>query len=89
MGSDPHSELTETTKGKLAVVLDEVFGLPADGLRADLRLEDVEGWDSMNSINFTMELENGFGVDLEGVILSGEQTIGEVVALLKENGAEV
>ncbi len=89
MGSDSHSELTETTKGKLAVALDEVFGLPADGLRADQRLEDVEGWDSMNSINFTMELEKGFGVELEGVILTGEQTFGDVVALLKEKGAEV
>ena len=34
-----------------------------------------------------VELESSFGVDLAGIILTGDQTVGDVVTLLKEKGA--
>lgn len=31
-------------------------------------LEEISDWDSMNSVNFGMELESSFGIDLSDVV---------------------
>jgi acyl carrier protein len=87
MGSNADPQLTDAFKDKLAGALAEVFEFPASELRAELPLGDIEGWDSMNAVNFTLELESAFGVELAGVILTADQTIADVVALLRERGA--
>jgi acyl carrier protein len=55
------------------------------------KLETIPEWDSMNSINLTVELESAFGVSLlnSGVVLTGEHTLGDVCKILLERGAKV
>ena len=50
-------------------------------------LGDIPGWDSMNSVNLTLELETTFSIDLSNVILSDRDTVGDVVGILRERGA--
>ncbi len=87
MGSNADSLLTDDFKDKLTEALVAVFEFEPSLLRPELPLGEVEGWDSMNAVNFTLELETAFGVELAGVILTADQTIADVVALLREHGA--
>jgi acyl carrier protein len=86
VGSQPDPKLSEEAAAKLRAALAEAFGF--DGLPSPERpLQEVDGWDSMSAVNFTLELETTFGVDLAGVILSGEQTLADVIRLLADKGA--
>ncbi len=87
MGSNPDSLLTDAFKDKLAGALAEVFEFQAADLRQEMALGDIEDWDSMNAVNLTLELESAFGIELAGVILTADQTLAEVVVLLREHGA--
>ena len=50
-----------------------------DKLKPDFVLKDIVGWDSMNSINFTISLEDDYNMD-EGVMdITGEETIADVI----------
>jgi hypothetical protein len=40
----------------------------------------------MNAVNLTLELESAFDVELAGVILTADQTIADVLELLRERG---
>jgi len=51
-------------------------------------LEDIPDWDSMNSVNLQIELENVFGVSLLDDGLDGKTSIQELMNLLKEKGAK-
>jgi acyl carrier protein len=86
MGSDPDPQLTDDAAAKLSAALSEVFDY-RDELRLRQPLQEIDGWDSMSAVNFTLELESVFDVDLSGIILSGEQTLLDVIALLAEKGA--
>ena len=87
MGSNADTPLTDDFKDKLVGALSEVFEFPAADFRPELALGDIEGWDSMNAVNLTLELETAFGIELAGVILTADQTLADVIALLREHGA--
>jgi acyl carrier protein len=87
VGSDAGPDLSPAVRQKLGSAVDEVFGASPE-LHADLPLGSFEGWDSMNAVTFTMELERVFEVDLGGVILTADQTLGEVVDLLRQKGVQ-
>jgi acyl carrier protein len=75
---------------KLKSVLQSVFPKwDPSTCNETLYLRDVAGWDSMNSVNLSLELETAFGIDLSGIVFSGEQTISDVVRMLRENGASM
>ena len=57
-------------------------------LTPGLRLGEIGGWDSMNAVTFSFELENAFGVELGETTFTGEQTIGDVLAVVRELGAK-
>ncbi len=86
MGSQPDPQLTDEAAARLKAAFSGAFG--CDSLPSpDRPLQEIDGFDSMSAVNFTLELEGAFGVDLVGVILSGEQTLADVVALLRDKGA--
>jgi acyl carrier protein len=87
MGSHPDTQLSEPFKEKLIAATAEVFDFSAKDFRLDLPLGEIEGWDSMNAVNLTLELESAFSVSLEGIILTADQTFADVVAILEEKGA--
>jgi acyl carrier protein len=58
-------------------------------ITSDTSLGDVPGWDSMNSVNFLLELEVAFSVSLLDETLTAEQHVSDVEELLRTKGAEV
>lgn len=52
-------------------------------------LEDIPDWDSMNSVNLQIELENAFGVSFLDDGLDGKTSIQTLMNLLKEKGAKL
>jgi acyl carrier protein len=87
MGSNADPKLTDALRAGLVTAISEVFDSQVSDLRDDLPLGDLDGWDSMNAVNLTLELESAFGVELAGVILTADQTIADVLELLRERGA--
>jgi len=87
MGSDADPELTDAGRRQLIHAIAAVFEFRESDLRPDLVLGEIDGWDSMNAVNLTLELETAFGVELPGVILTADQTITGVITLLREHGA--
>jgi acyl carrier protein len=84
MGSDADSGLSEEVRSRLESALAVVFRRAPVHLTLDLPLGDIDGWDSMNAVTFTMEVENAFHVDLGDTIFSWDQTIAQVLAVLRE-----
>lgn len=87
MGGDAHQDLSDAARDRLTEALVAVFRKAPATLTPDLRLGDIGGWDSMNAVTFTFELETAFDVTLGDVTFTGRQTIGEVLAVLRERGA--
>ena len=87
MGGHADSTLSEDARRRLTEALVAVFRKAPAGLGPDLRLGDIGGWDSMNAVTFSFELETAFDVTLGETTFNAQQTIGEVLAVLRERGA--
>lgn len=87
MGRDAHPPLTEAARERLTQSLVAVFRKAPANLSPDLRLGDISGWDSMNAVTFSFELETAFDVALGETTFTADQTIADVLAVLREHGA--
>ena len=87
MGSDAHPDLSESARKRLTAALVAVFRKAPAGLTADMRLSDIGGWDSMNAVTFSFELETAFDVSLGETTFNGQQTIADVLDVLRAHGA--
>jgi acyl carrier protein len=74
---------------KLSEILCSVCECAEAEIPPDQPLRSTEGWDSMRAINFQMEVESAFDVDLSDVQITGSSTLGEVAALLQQKGVSV
>lgn len=54
--------------------------------RQDLELGQIPGWDSMNSINFQMQVESMFNVKFGDFSLNDYNKVSDVTKFLKEKG---
>jgi len=87
MGGDADQGLSDEARERLSKALAAVFRKAPANLSPDLKLGDVGGWDSMNAVSFTFELESAFDVTLGETTFTGNQTIADVLAILREHGA--
>ena len=87
MGSHVDSGLSDEAARRLTAALVAVFRRAPSNLSTDLALGQIGGWDSMNAVTFTFELEQAFDVSLGETTFTGQQTIGDVLAALREKGA--
>lgn len=85
MGSHADPDLSEDARRRLESALAVVFRRTPIHLTLDLPLGAIDGWDSMNAVTFTMEVEQAFEVDLGETIFTRDQTIAEVLQVLREN----
>ncbi len=85
MGSDTDSDLSEDNRQRLESALAAVFRRTPIHVTLDLRLGAIEGWDSMNAVTFTMEVEQTFEVQLGDTIFTRDQTIAQVLQVLHDN----
>lgn len=86
MGGLADSSLTEDASRRLRDVFVAVFRR-APEISPDLRLGSVTGWDSMNAITFTFELERVFEVELGETTFTADQTIADVLDTLRQRAA--
>ena len=87
MGSLADSSLTEDASRRLRDVFVAVFRRAPAEISPDLRLGSVTGWDSMNAITFTFELERVFEVELGETTFTADQTIADVLDMLRQRAA--
>lgn len=87
MGSDAHPDLSESARKRLTAALVAVFRKAPASLTAGMRLSDIGGWDSMNAVTFSFELETAFDVSLGETTFNGQQTIADVLDVLRAHGA--
>ena len=87
MGSDAHPDLSESARKRLTAALIAVFRKAPASLTPDMRLSDIGGWDSMNAVTFSFELETAFDVSLGETTFNGQQTLAEVLDILRGHGA--
>jgi acyl carrier protein len=87
MGGNAHPDLSEDARRRLTAAFVAVFRKAPAALSPELKLADIGGWDSMNAVTFSFELETAFDVSLGEMMFTGQQTIADVLAVLREKGA--
>jgi len=87
VGRHVDSGLTDEARRRLTTALVAVFRRAPANLTAELPLGQIGGWDSMNAVTFTFELEQAFDVALGETTFTAEQTLGDVLTVLREKGA--
>jgi acyl carrier protein len=87
MGSNAHQDLSDAERARLTRALVAVFRKAPANLSPGLRLGDIGGWDSMNAVSFVFELETAFGVTLGETTFTANQTVADVIAVLRQEGA--
>jgi acyl carrier protein len=87
MGSNAHPDLSAAARERLMKALAATFRTVPPNLSPNLRLGDIDGWDSFNAVTFSFELETAFGVTVGDYTFTDNETIGDVVAFLRECGA--
>jgi acyl carrier protein len=87
VGGHVNPGLTDEAVRRLNMAFVAVFRRAPAALAADLPLGQIGGWDSMNAVTFTFELEQAFDVSLGETTFTAQQTIGDVLATLRDKGA--
>jgi len=55
----------------------------------DIPFKQIDGWDSMRAVNFQLELEQEFGVDLSTEQITGNSTLADVIAILRRRNIDI
>jgi acyl carrier protein len=87
MGSHVDSGLSEDVTRRLTTALVAVFRRAPANLAPGLRLGAIDGWDSMNSLSLILELERAFDVNLGETTLRADQTIADVLTVIRDCAA--
>ncbi|MGA2034646.1 MAG: acyl carrier protein [Thermoguttaceae bacterium] len=66
----------------------KVFKIEPEDFSPTLVPEDVLLWDSLGHMNLAMELEDGFGIQLEAEEISDMTTAGKVIEILQAKGVK-
>ncbi len=74
--------MTNSTFDQVRHVASDIFGIPADKIRAESSPETIENWDSMQHLNLVLAIEEKFGVQLEPEDIEQMKNIGAVATLV-------
>lgn len=84
MGIDYDSFMNDENKQKILNTIRSVDpNFPDKDLMPDLILKNIVGWDSMNSVNFLMALEEEFDLKPGVIDFNGEEKMSNVVEALQ------
>jgi acyl carrier protein len=72
--------------GKIETVLGGVLQMPAQEIRDDLAMSDVEAWDSLRHMELIVVLEQAYGVDLTFDEIVTMQSVAQIKRVLRERG---
>ncbi len=76
------------TYDRVAAILAERLGVPADDISADATFEELD-LDSLDLVEFALGAEEEFGVRISDDEAEGLATVGDAVALLETKGVGV
>lgn len=71
-----------TTEEKLAL-LEETFEADEGTIKADMKLRDVEEWDSMSKLSLIVMMEDEFGKKLSGNDVRGLESVQDILDLMQ------
>lgn len=63
----------------------ETFRVPEEKISDEASMKDVSGWDSLSHMNFILEIEREYGVQLSGDDIAEMQSVPEVVKILNQH----
>lgn len=78
-----------TTFDRVAALLSDRLGVPADDITADAMLVFDLDLDSLDLVEFALAAEEEFGVRITDDEAEGLKTVGDAVALLETRGVGV
>lgn len=68
------------TADRVAAVIDELFGLPADALAPDLTLQDGLQLDSLSVVELQVAIEDAFDIRFDDADTADVTTVGDLIA---------
>jgi acyl carrier protein len=75
---------------KLLEIIKDLFeDFDENDFSEDLELSQIPDWDSMNAINFQMEIEAAFGVELNPDFIDAFLKVSDVIKELKRLGVNI
>ncbi len=72
-----------TEKEKLAL-LEETFDIEEGTLSADMKLDDVEGYDSLTKLSLIVMFDEEFGKELTGADIKQFKTVKDILCLMEK-----
>ncbi len=69
---------------ELSELIEETFNLQEEEQKDNVKLSDLQDWDSMTHMLFISKIEENFNIELTGDEIAEMQTIGEVKKVLTE-----
>lgn len=72
---------------RLQDLVADVFRLRKDAIREDLKLDQIEIWDSLRQMEFVLSIERVFQVQLSSEEIFALRHLGEVQRILRAKGA--
>lgn len=75
--------MSSPTADRVAAVIDELFGLPAQALTPDTTLQDGLQLDSLSVIELQVALEDAFDVRFDEEATQEVRTVGDLVAVVE------
>jgi acyl carrier protein len=68
---------------RLAELIAEVFDQGVVSLTPDLRIEDVEGWDSLSHVRLILTIEKSFKIKFLTSEMRNRETVQDLVSAIK------
>jgi len=68
---------------QVRAIASDVFGVPTDQITPGSSPESVEGWDSIQHLNFVLALEERFGFQLSPEEMDAMRTIGQIAQIVE------
>jgi len=65
----------------------EVFEEPATNIAADTARKKIPGWDSLGTLTLIAALDERFDIHLSENDMQGMQQVGDILEILRRNGA--
>lgn len=72
----------------LRTLLSSLLKIPDSDLRNELRVDDVETWDSLKHMELVVMLEQGFSIELDIDDITKIQSIGAVFEVMRNKGVD-
>ena len=70
---------------KFRVLISEALEIELDEVTSDLVLDSEENWDSISLLSVIAEIDEHYGVELDGEELASCTKLSEVFSLIKKN----